>query len=361
MPNCITIIVALFMTLFNGLAYAGSPTELDESPYPAITQDEQNSIYVYDQVSPSVVFVTNTTFQRDLFSRRVYERPQGSGTGFVWDKQGHIITNFHVIEGASEITITLSDGHDYPAKVVGLAPERDLAVLKVEAHPDILKPVKLGNSNRLRVGHKVLAIGNPFGLDTTLTTGVVSALDRTIQSPSQRLIRGVIQTDAAINPGNSGGPLLNAAGQLVGVNTAIYSPSGGSAGIGFSIPVNIVKATVPQLIKYGRVERPILGIEVTSPGFARRINVNGAPIARISDGSPAARAGLKGLRRDKWGRLKLGDILVAVDGKKIATNDELYSYLETKKAGDKVTVDVLRKGHTRSVTLTLMSNIGQGT
>ena len=210
------------------------------------TDDEANTTEVFSNASPSVVYVTSTALRRQRFSLNVLEIPQGAGSGFVWDDSGLIVTNYHVVARANRLTVTLSDQREFEAKVVGLAPERDLAVLRLIAPPDQLIELPLGDSSELSVGRKVMAIGNPFGLDTTLTVGVVSALGREIQSPSGRKIRGVVQTDAAINPGNSGGPLLNSLGQLVGVNTAIYSPSGASAGIGFAIPVDTVRRVVNQ-------------------------------------------------------------------------------------------------------------------
>ena len=224
------------------------------------TDDEANTTEVFQLASPAVVFVTSTELRRQRFTRNVMEIPRGAGSGFIWNADsGLVVTNYHVVAGADRLTITLEDEQAFQAEVVGLAPERDLAVLRMMDPPDNLTELPVGDSSELSVGRKVMAIGNPFGLDTTLTVGVVSALDREIQSPSNRTIRGVIQTDAAINPGNSGGPLLNSLGQLIGVNTAIYSPSGGSAGIGFAIPVNTVIEVVPQLIAFGKIMRPVLG------------------------------------------------------------------------------------------------------
>ena len=254
-----------------------------------LTEDERNSIGVFRSASPAVVYVTSTAVRRDLFSFNAIEVPQGSGSGFVWNTQGYIVTNFHVISGASRLLITLSDQSQWPAKVIGVAPEKDLAVLKVGAPVAALHTLPLGDSADLEVGRKVLAIGNPFGLDTTLTTGVVSALGREIEAVNDRKIRDVIQTDAAINPGNSGGPLLNSQGELIGVNTAIYSPSGASAGIGFAIPVNTVVRYVPQLIKYGRINRPVLGVEPVDERWSRSRGIEGVVIAKVQPGSPAAR------------------------------------------------------------------------
>ncbi|RZA05367.1 MAG: trypsin-like serine protease, partial [Moraxellaceae bacterium] len=232
------------------------------------TDDERNSMQVFEHARPSVVFVTNEQLARDPRSYDLMTVPAGTGTGFIWSADGYIVTNYHVVEGARKVMITLQDQTSYPAKIVGLAPERDLAVLKITTPNEKLSALPLGDSSQLSVGRKVLAIGNPFGLDATLTTGVVSALGREIESPNQRKIGNVIQTDAAINPGNSGGPLLNSQGQLIGVNTMIYSPSGASAGIGFAIPVDTVKDVVPQLIAHGRIIRPVIGIEVAPDQWA---------------------------------------------------------------------------------------------
>jgi S1-C subfamily serine protease len=306
------------------------------------TDDEQNSMEVFEASRPSVVFVTNQQLARDPYSFDLVTVPRGSGTGFVWDDKGYIVTNFHVVEGARKITITLQDQSNWPAEVVGLAPERDIAVLKIDAPKAKLKALPLGDSGDLRVGRKVLAIGNPFGLDATLTTGVVSALGREIESPNQRKITNVIQTDAAINPGNSGGPLLNSEGRLIGVNTMIYSPSGASAGIGFAIPVNTVKEVVPELITHGRIVRPVLGIAVAPDQWAQQIGIQGVPILRVEPNSPAAEAGLQGARRNNWGQISLGDVIVAIEDYPVANDDQLLSALEHYKPGDKVNVSVMR-------------------
>ena len=308
------------------------------------TDDEQNSMEVFEASRPSVVFVTNQQLARDPYSFDLVTVPRGSGTGFVWDEKGYIVTNFHVVEGARKITITLQDQSNWPAEVVGLAPERDIAVLKIEIPKGKLKALPLGDSTDLHVGRKVLAIGNPFGLDATLTTGVVSALGREIESPNQRKITNVIQTDAAINPGNSGGPLLNSEGKLIGVNTMIYSPSGASAGIGFAIPVNTVREVVPELITHGRIVRPVLGIAVAPDQWAQQIGIEGVPILRVEPNSPAAEAGLQGAKRNAWGQISLGDVIVAIEDSPVGNDDQLLSALEHYKPGDKVSVSVVRDG-----------------
>lgn len=302
------------------------------------TEDEANTMQIFRRASPAVVYVTNTELRRSFFTLNVEEIPRGSGTGFVWDNSGLVVTNFHVIAGAHKLTVTLQDRTEYEAKVIGVAPEKDLAVLRLDNPPEELAILPMGDSTELTVGRKVLAIGNPFGLDTTLTTGIVSALGREIAAPGQRTIRGVIQTDAAINPGNSGGPLLNSLGQLVGVNTAIYSPSGASAGIGFAIPVNTVKDVVPQLISYGKILRPVIGLELASDRWVRRYGIKGLPVVRAYPGMPAANAGITGASRGARGEFVLGDIIIQIDDKPIRSQDDYYSTLETYEAGDRVTV-----------------------
>jgi S1-C subfamily serine protease len=311
------------------------------------TEDEANSMEIYQKASAAVVHVTNTALRRSFFSRNVEEIPRGAGTGFVWDKNGLIVTNFHVIQGANRIIIELQDRSEWQAQVIGIAPEKDLAVLRIEAPPEQLSMLPMGDSTELEVGRKVLAIGNPFGLDTTLTTGVVSAVGREIDSAGNRKIRNVIQTDAAINPGNSGGPLLNSLGQLVGVNTAIFSPSGASAGIGFAIPVNTVKEVVPQLISYGRLYRPVLGLELASDEWSRRYRIQGVPVVRVFPGMPAAGAGLSGAYRNSRGEIVLGDIIIQLDEKVIGNNDDYLSFMEGKRPGDEVTVKTHRNGQTQ--------------
>ena len=317
------------------------------------TEDEANTMEIFNAASPAVVYVTSTTLRRNLFTLNVEEIPRGSGTGFVWDERGLVVTNFHVITGARRLTVTLQDRSEHEAEVIGMAPEKDLAVLRLLDPPGELVSLPLGDSSELSVGRKVLAIGNPFGLDTTLTTGVVSALGREIRAPSNRRIRGVIQTDAAINPGNSGGPLLNSLGQLVGVNTAIFSPSGASAGIGFAIPVNTVKNVVPQLISYGRMLRPIMGVELASDRWIRRYGIEGVPVVRVYPDLPADEAGLSGAYRSGRGDIVLGDIIVAIDGEPVRSNDDYLALLEKRKVGDTVTVTVRRGDDEEELEVTL--------
>jgi S1-C subfamily serine protease len=278
-----------------------------------------------------------------------------SGSGFIWDKEGHIVTNFHVIREANEVRVTLTGGNDYPATVVGADADRDVAVLKIdtEGH-DQLEPVTLGRSADLQVGQRVFAIGNPFGLDHTLTTGVISGIGREISSGNTgRPIQDVIQTDAAINPGNSGGPLLDSRGSLIGVNTAIYSPSGANSGVGFAIPSDAVRSSVDQIINFGRVVRPIIGISFAPDASVEQLGVSGVLVLDAREGGPAAKAGIRGTTRDEYGRLVLGDVLLGIDGKRIRSSSDLYRVLDKKSVGETLDVEVLRGDSTRHVDIVL--------
>ena len=320
------------------------------------TNDEANNIEVFKRTSPSVVNITNARLVRSFYSLNPQEVPQGSGTGFVWDDSGHIVTNFHVIQEADRVLVTMQDGTTYSARAVGLDPSRDLAVLKIEADQELV-PIVPGDSSLLEVGRKVIAIGNPFGLDTTMTVGVVSALGREIDSVNRRTIRDVIQTDAAINPGNSGGPLLNSLGQLVGVNTAIYSPSGGSSGIGFAIPVNTVNRVVPELIQYGRVQTPILGItRIPQPDYYRQLwGIEGVIVLDTVEGTDPERLGMRGLARSERGRIVLGDVIFEVDGQSIRNEDDLATAIEQRRPGETVTVRTRRDNSVLSYDIQLQS------
>ena len=327
----------------------GTPTWADSGLLP----DERNTIRVFEASSQAVVFVKNNALRRRGWSMDVREQPQGSGSGFMWDDRGHIVTNLHVIDGANSLTVVFADQSKFPAQFVGADPSKDLAVLRIKAPKKLLKPLRRGRSGSLKVGQKVLAIGNPFGLDQTLTTGIVSALGREINSGSGRTIQNVIQTDAAINPGNSGGPLLNSRGELIGVNTAIVSASGSSAGLGFAVPVDTVRRVVPQLIKHGKVIRPGLGVQVLSDAFARGNGIEGVIIRRVQAGSSAAKAGLQGIHFDRRGEPHLGDIIVAINAHAVTNFDDLANALEKYSVGSSVDVTVLRDRRRVRVTLTL--------
>jgi S1-C subfamily serine protease len=317
--------------------------------------EELNTISVFEKSAQSVVYITNTAVRRDIWSLNTFEVPQGSGSGFIWNRQGHIVTNYHVIYGADSIQVVLDDQSTHDARIIGVDPDHDLAVLQITGKADTLMPLEIGNSQDLRVGQRVLAIGNPFGLDHTLTTGVVSALGRSIKSVNDRTIEGAIQTDAAINPGNSGGPLLNSAGQLIGVNTQIVSPSGAFSGIGFAVPVDIVKRVVPQLIQYGKVIRPGLGISLIPDSIAGRWGIKGIVIAKVLPGSMADKAGLQGLEETANGRIRLGDVITAIDGEAIRTYDDLARMLDRHNVGDRIKLGIRRSGKEQTLSLKLQA------
>jgi len=320
--------------------------------------DEQATIELFQRSAPSVVFITTLVRMRVArgFTLDIRDVPQGTGSGFLWDRTGHVVTNYHVLEGASSARVTLQDQSEYAAELVGAARDFDLAVLKIEALPDQLRPLPLGESSNLQVGQRVLAIGNPFGLDYTLTTGVISALDREIQASSGLTIYGVIQTDAAINPGNSGGPLLDSAGRVIGVNTAIQSPSGASAGVGFAVPVDTVNRVVPELIARGRYARPGIGIHAGYAGLARRFGIRGVIIREIVPGSSAEEAGLVAAGLGDDGQFRLGDVILAVDGELVDGFLELADELNRHQVGDEVTLTVARNGdERRQVRVTLQA------
>jgi len=316
------------------------------TPRGDLLPEEKLTISLFKQASPSVVNITSLGIERDMFTLNQYQIPQGTGSGFIWDNTGNVITNFHVIQNADAAQVTLADQSTFKARVVGVAPDKDLAVLRIDAPPAKLQAIPLGTSKDLQVGQSVFAIGNPFGLDQTITTGIISALNREIESVTRRPIQGVIQSDAAINPGNSGGPLLDSAGRLIGVNTAIYSPSGASAGIGFAIPVDTVNRIVTELIRSGKVVRPGIGVQVADEQIAQRLNVTGVLIVDVARGSAAAKAGIQPTRRDNSGRVRLGDIITAIDGKKIESPNDLFLTLEKYKVGETVNVSVLRNEKT---------------
>jgi S1-C subfamily serine protease len=317
-----------------------------------LAEDEKSTIALFKHAAPSVVHITSLAVQRDPLSLDVLGIPQGSGSGFIWDKDGYVVTNFHVIEKAGAAKVTLADRSDWDASLVGVAPDKDIAVLKIDAPEEKLTPLLLGESANLQVGQKVFAIGNPFGLDQTLTTGVISGLGREILSVTKRPIQGVIQTDAAINPGNSGGPLLDSAGLLIGVNTAIYSPSGAYAGIAYAVPVDTVRWIVPQIIRYGKVDRIGIGVTVWDDQYMARLGVRGVLVHDVVEGGPAAQAGILPTRRAN-NRYIPGDLIVAVNGKPVRNSLDLYRILDPYKASDTVTLTVSRDGVEKNVPVTL--------
>jgi S1-C subfamily serine protease len=342
---------------------SGTPPASSFAPRPVVMPkdlgaDEEATINVFENASKSVVHITSIESHRDRFNMDVMDIPQGTGTGFVWDDAGHIVTNFHVIQQGNTAKVTLSDGSVFDAKIVGAAPDKDLAVLRIDdtAVKAKLVPLSVGSSSGLRVGQKVLAIGNPFGFDQTLTTGVISGLGREIKSVTGRPIYDVIQTDAAINPGNSGGPLLDSHGNLIGVNTAIYSPSGAYAGIGFAVPVDTVNSIVPQIIKTrGKLARPGLGIAIGTDQFAQKYGVQGVIVMNVQAGSAADKAGLRGMQRDASGRVALGDVIVELDGTPVTSQNDLFKTLDRHQVGDAVKMKVKRGGDVREAEVTLQA------
>ena len=374
------VLLAIFSASFAGMIVAiydryGRSVEIpvtattNAMPQPAdagkksevpISSDEQNNIQVYSNMSPGVVNITNTSYVEGFWGLDVYPQ-QGTGSGSVIDKQGHILTNFHVIQNAQQLQVTLQDKNTYDARIVGSDPDNDLAVIQIKAPEDQLHVVPLGTSQGLHVGQKVLAIGNPFGLQSTLTQGIISGLGRPLKTGNGRTVENVIQTDASINPGNSGGPLLNANGELIGVNTAIYSPSGGSVGIGFAVPVDNAKRIIPDLINYGRVLRPWLGIssQPITPQLAAALDAGvkeGLIITNIIPNSPASHAGIRASERaSRRGNLYHidGDIIIKIGDQPIRNQEDLYKVLNNYKPNDTVKIEVNRNGQVVNIDVKL--------
>lgn len=321
-----------------------------------LSDAEKTNIEIFRQASPSVVYITTLTEMVNLWTRDITRIPRGTGSGFIWDRHGHIITNYHVLEGASEIRIRLSDQRTFNAILVGASPNYDIAVLRMPMVSNMPSPLPIGTSHDLQVGQMMYAIGNPFGLDQTLTTGIVSALNRSLYNDNGSQIKGLIQTDAAINPGNSGGPLLDSAGRLVGINTAIYSPSGAYAGIGLAVPVDTVNRIVPQLIAHGKYERPKLGITIDNELNKRitsRYGIKGVAVIEVQQGSPAEVAGLKGIEMMDKGHLVAGDIILGIDEHEIDDISTLLSTLENYHIGDRVKLRYLRENEENTISLIL--------
>jgi S1-C subfamily serine protease len=321
-----------------------------------LAADEQSTIELFENSRASVVYISTRQQVRDFWTRNVFSVPRGTGSGFIWDDAGHVVTNYHVIQGASEATVRLADGRDYKAGLVGVSPAHDIAVLRIGVGFQRPPPVPVGTSQDLKVGQKVYAIGNPFGLDWTLTTGIISALDRSLPSDSGPTIEHLIQTDAAINPGNSGGPLLDSAGRLIGITTAIFSPSGASAGVGFAVPVDTVNRVVPQLIRSGRYIRPALGIEIDA-GINKRLGemlqTTGVFVLGVQPDSAAEQAGLRSARIAQDGSFVAGDVIMGLDGRTITGVSELLGRLDDYKVGDTVRLTVRRDGRELDVPVTL--------
>jgi S1-C subfamily serine protease len=355
----IAIAVAMWTIPANGQRAASAALPREVQRRPPLQEDERATVDLFERSRGSVVYITTEERVLELWTRNQFEIPRGTGSGFVWDEQGHIVTNFHVVSGASGARVRLSDGRDVAATLVGASAAHDLAVIKIDV-PRRPAPLPIGTSNDLRVGQKTFAIGNPFGLDWTLTSGIISALDRSLPEENGNLVEHLIQTDAAINPGNSGGPLLDSAGRLIGVNTAIFSPSGASAGVGFAVPVDTVNRVVPQLIGRGKYTRPSLGIEIDEDlnrAITERLDTRGVVVLRVTPGSAAANAGLQGLRAQANGSVVPGDVIVAVDGKEIDSVARLLSRLDDHAVGDTVRLTVVRAGQRRDVSVRLQAGM----
>ena len=360
----LVLLVAVIASLLLVIAVEGGFLyRLYAAPAPAVAPaveargdlaaDEKATIEIYNNLRPSVVHITTLVSRHDALSLNVQQVPEGTGSGIVWDTEGHIITNYHVVHSGDAAVVTLADNSSWDATTVGVAPDSDLAVLRIKAPRSRLHRIPIGRSDNLQVGQKVFAIGNPFGLDETLTTGIVSAVGREIESANRRPMKNMIQTDAAINPGNSGGPLLDSAGLLIGINAAIYSPSGASAGIGFAIPVDEVKRIVPQLIENGKIVRPGLGVQVASDQVAKQLGVDGVLVVKTMPDSPAAKAGIRPTRRDEAGHLVLGDIITSIDNKPVKKTNDLFDALSSKHVGDVVKIGIVREGEPTTVEATL--------
>jgi len=320
----------------------------------SLTQDEQTTVDIFRKAAPSVVHVTTLVTSGAQSVGLDLERiPTKTGSGFIWDKQGHVVTNYHVLEDGDAVQVVLADHTAKKATVVGAYPDEDIAVLYIDASADQLDPVLVGTAKDLEVGQDVYAIGNPFGLDRTLTKGIVSALGRRVTSENGHPIRGMIQTDAAINPGNSGGPLLDSAGRLIGMNSSILSPSGAFAGVGFAIPVDEINQVVTQLIEHGKVSRPGMGIELAPDQWSEELNLPGVLVLDVSPGGPADTAGIRPTRRLADGRIELGDVIVALDNKPVHSRSDFFSIRDAHKAGDTVAVTVLREGQEQTINVKL--------
>lgn len=343
-PLAILVLVLLGLGLFLNPLLRQPRHNADPRPVTArgdLAEDEKTTIEIFSATSSSVVYITSKALRRNLFSLNAVEIPQGTGSGIVWDEDGRIVTNYHVISDANSIEVTMADHSKWEATLLGVAPDKDLAVLQIRIPRNLLHPISIGESETLQVGQKVFAIGNPFGLDQTMTSGIISALGREINAITGRVIRGVIQTDAAINPGNSGGPLLDSAGRLIGINTAIYSPSGAYAGIGFAVPVSEVNRVIPLLIQEGRLIKPGLGVTLADSRISQRLEIDGMIILEVYQGSGAQKAGLQPTRQ-YGGEIVLGDVIKQINGKSVTNFNDLQDILERHKVGDTVTLTIAR-------------------
>lgn len=356
-PSLRRPLVAALALAMAASVFAKQPAPRPVTPRGPFTAEETNTIDIFRRASPAVVYITTLDRVINLWNLNVKEVPRGTGSGFVWDDQGHIVTNYHVIAGSSAAQIRFSDQRGFSAELIGASPQHDLAVLRVRMTGQKPTPLPLGTSQDLQVGQKVLAIGNPFGFDHTLTTGVISALDRSIDDDNGGAIHRLIQTDAAINPGNSGGPLLDSAGRLIGMNTSIFSPSGASAGIGFAVPADTINRVVPELIAYGYYRKPVAGFTVidnVSAVVTQQMKVKGALILEVAPGSPAAQAGLKGSKLTRDGGIVPGDVLQSIDGVPVDSSSSIDKVLDGKRIGERLNLVVLREGKLVQLSLTLV-------
>jgi S1-C subfamily serine protease len=332
------------------------------APAWALRPDELHTIDTFERVSPSVVYITTVALKADPFSLTVFEVPQGTGSGAIWSDDGYIVTNYHVIQEATgrnaTIQVTLDDRSVHAAQLIGFEMDKDVAVLKISPPANTkLRPIEISKSSTLKIGQDVLAIGTPFGLDRTLTTGIVSGLGRKIESVTGRPIDGMIQTDAAINPGNSGGPLLDSDGKMIGMNTAIYSPSGAYAGIGFAVPVDTIRRLIPQIIKYGKAKKASLGLSLLDDYYAKRLGVPGVIVYEIAPNGPADKARIQPTSIDQYGRIRLGDVILEIESKPIRTADDILDILESHQEGDTMELTLLRQSKKVTVKLQLGSNV----
>lgn len=358
------IALALFLSCLTQLPLAASAAEKQAqlrsvTPRGPLTADEKQVVDLFRRTSPAVVYITTLDHVINLFTLNVREVPRGTGTGIVWDSLGHIVTNYHVVAGARAAQVRLTDQRTLRAELVGVSPEQDLAVLRIKFGDSKPAPLTLGSSRDLQVGQRVYAIGNPFGFDHTLTTGVVSALDRSISDDQGNAFHHLIQTDAAINPGNSGGPLLDSAGRLIGVNASIYSPSGASAGIGFAIPVDTVNRIVSDIIVFGYYRRPVFGItsiERVSSAVTQQLGISGVLILDVEAGSPAQKVGLRGTRQERDGSITPGDVIQSIDGEAVDSVSDMEKLLDDKRIGQNVTLGLWRNGRKIQVEVTLVSS-----
>ncbi len=352
-------LLALIATVLTGTKYwSAAVLSKDARPRSVAARgqlmvDEEIAIKAFTAVSSSVVFITSKQVSRGLFHLRATEVEEDAGSGFVWDPNGYIVTNYHVVGNSPSVRISLGDQSIHTARRVGVDPDKDIAVLKIDAPPNLLPAIPIGTSRDLQVGQRVYALGNPFGYDQTMTSGIISGLGREITGKGGRPIKGVIQTDAPLNPGNSGGPLLDSAGRIIGMNTAILSPTGANAGIGFAIPIDCINWIVPQIIRGETTPGPQLGVTTAEDHLARGLGLDGVLLLSVTPNTTADKAGLRGTQRNEQGKIVLGDVITAIDGQPIHTTDDFYRLLGQHKIGDTVQLTILREGKKTDVQVAL--------